>query len=89
MAIKIFLKRMIGLMNFFLYNERTKEKMNFLGTKEKNDVDIFICTHKYFNNILKNKTYKVINSNDINGDIADNGLKGSFYYYKARKPTSL
>ena len=53
--------------------------MNFLGTKEKNDVDIFICTHKYFNNILKNKTYKVINSNDINGDIADNGLKGSFY----------
>lgn len=53
--------------------------MDFLGDKEKNDVDIFICTHKDFNNILKNKAYKIINSNDINGDIADNGLKGSFY----------
>ncbi len=76
---KNFFKENDWVNEFFLYNERTKEKMDFLGVKEKNDVDIFICTHKDFNNILKNKTYKIINSNDINGDIAHNGLKGSFY----------
>lgn len=76
---KDFFKKNDWINEFFLYNEKTQEKLRFLGIKEKNDVDIFICTHKEFENVLKNPIYKIINSNDINGDVAENGLKGSFY----------
>ena len=76
---KDFFKKNDWVNEFFLYNKKTQEKLRFLGMEEKNDVDIFICTHKEFENTLKNPIYKVINSNDINGDVAENGLKGSFY----------
>lgn len=45
---------------------------------EKDNLDIFICTHKDFEPIVKNKVYKTINCNDINNDTW-NGFKGSFY----------
>ena len=76
---KDFFKKNDWVNEFFLYNKKTQEKLRFLGIEEKNDVDIFICTHKEFDNPLTNPIYKVINSNDINGDVAENGLKGSFY----------
>lgn len=76
---KDFFKKNDWVNEFFLYNKKTQEKLRFLGMEEKNDVDIFICTHKEFDNPLTNPIYKVINSNDINGDVAENGLKGSFY----------
>lgn len=76
---KDFFKKNDWVNEFFLYNKKTKEKLRFLGIEEKNDVDIFICTHKEFDNPFTNPIYKVINSNDINGDVAENGLKGSFY----------
>ena len=41
-------------------------------------LDIFICTHKDFEPLVKNEVYKTINCNDINGDTW-NGIKGSFY----------
>lgn len=47
--------------------------------KDNSNLDIFICTHKDFQPVVCNPCYKVINAKDINGDIADNGLKGSFY----------
>lgn len=76
---KDFFKKNDWVNEFFLYNKKTQEKLKFLDIEEKNDVDIFICTHKEFDNPLTNPIYKVINSNDINGDVAENGLKGSFY----------
>ena len=44
----------------------------------KDNLDIFICSHKDFEPTQKNKVYKVINSQDINNDTW-NGLKGGFY----------
>lgn len=53
----------------------------FFELKKKyiNNIDIFICTHKDFEKVVSNPCYKVINAKDINGDVAENGLKGSFY----------
>lgn len=45
----------------------------------KNDLDIFICTHKEFKSAVKSKAYKIVWANKINNDTAENGLKGSFY----------
>lgn len=50
-----------------------------VNEKNNSKLDIFICTHKEFKPLVHNKVYKTINANDINGDIAENGLKGSFY----------
>lgn len=43
------------------------------------NVDIFICTHREFEPIVKDEAYKIVNAKDINDDTAPNGLKGSFY----------
>lgn len=53
----------------------------FFELKKKyiGNIDIFICTHKDFEKVVSNPYYKVINAKDINGDVAENGLKGSFY----------
>ena len=50
-----------------------------LKKKYMDNVDIFICTHKDFESPLKNPCYKIINAKSINNDMAENGLKGSFY----------
>ena len=54
-----------------------KHKNLYLGGDESK-IDIYICTHKNFENKLTNPAYKVINCNDINND-SWNGLSGSFY----------
>ena len=46
---------------------------------ERKDLDIYICTHKDFEQIVHNPSYKVVDAREINDDIAENGLKGSFY----------
>ena len=51
---------------FFKYNEKTKEKLDILDMGEKNNVDIFICTHKDFDQIYNNQIYKIIDSRNIN-----------------------
>ena len=71
-----------AISKFFKVNKKTKEKLNFLKENEylKNNLDIFICTHKDFEPIVHNdEIYKPINANTINGDVAENGIKGSFY----------
>lgn len=45
----------------------------------KDNVDIFVCTHKNVELPFRNKAYKLINCNDINNDTWVNGIKGSFY----------
>lgn len=45
----------------------------------KNNLDIFICTHKEFKPPVKSNIYKIVNASKINNDTAENGLKGSFY----------
>lgn len=76
---KDFFKKNDWVYEFFLYNKKTTEKLRFLGIEEETDADIFICTHKDFENPLSNPIYKVFNANVINGDVSNNGLKGSFY----------
>lgn len=63
--------------------KKTSEKLKNMFRKALNndlssDLDLFICTHKEINPIVKNKVYKQINCNDINNDTW-NGLQGSFY----------
>ena len=63
--------------------EKTAKKLkemidDVIKTPINNNLDIFICTHKDFEPLVKNKTYKIINSNKINNDTW-NGMKGSFY----------
>ena len=62
------------------YFTNIKEMINkAIKVKPKNDnLDIYICTHKDFEPIVKNEVYKIINCNDINNDTW-NGFKGSFY----------
>jgi len=50
-----------------------------LNKSNDESLDIFICTHKDFESPLKNPCYKIINAKNINNDMAENGLKGSFY----------
>lgn len=47
--------------------------------ENNSNLDIFVCTYKDFEPVAHHPCYKVINANDINGDVAENGLKGSFY----------
>lgn len=66
---------------FFKWNEKTSEKIEYIDSLNINNLDnldIFICTHKDFTPPVKNNVYKVINCNDINNDTW-NGLNGSFY----------
>lgn len=69
--------------SFDEYTNKFKKMIDMVYNK-KNEVkdtrvDIFICTHKEFEPIVKNEAYKIINANDINNDKAENGLNGSFY----------
>ena len=66
---------------FFKRNIKTDEKLEYiksLGNYKKNNIDIFICTHKDFKPLVSNSVYKIVNCNGINNDTW-NGLKGSFY----------
>lgn len=59
----------------------TDEKKKYLEDNGyiQNNIDIFICTHKEFEPTVHNNTYETLNAKQINDDIAENGLKGSFY----------
>lgn len=46
---------------------------------KKQDLKIYVCTHKEFEPIVHSNVYEIVNANDINDDTAPNGLKGSFY----------
>lgn len=69
---------------FFNYSiEKTASKIKniiqqVLSAKKQN-LDIFICTHKKFSSLVGDKVYKVIDASRINNDTAENGLGGSFY----------
>ena len=79
---KDFFKEHDIINEFFKMNEMIKEKQEYIekiNNIPNDNLDIFICTHKEFEPLVKNPIYKIINSNSINGDIAPNGLKGSFY----------
>lgn len=66
--------------SFEKYMNNVREIFNSVLSKKKNEnLDLFICTHKDFEKQVSNPCYKVINAKDINGDVAENGLKGSFY----------
>lgn len=45
---------------------------------KKDNLDIFICTHKDFKPLVSNPVYKIVNSSNIDNDTW-NELKGSFY----------
>jgi disulfide oxidoreductase YuzD len=51
---------------------------NLWDDVKEGNLDIYICTHRDFDPIVKNEAYKIINCNDINNDTW-NGFKGSFY----------
>ena len=42
-------------------------------------VRIYVCTHTDFNPVVKNPVYEVVDARKYNGDVCDNGLRGSFY----------
>lgn len=48
-----------------------------LWENDNSNLDIFICTHKDFKQVVNNKLYQVINSKDINKKY--NGLDDKFY----------
>lgn len=62
------------MFNYALNNNNNNNNIAY-----KNNLDIFICTHKEFKSAVKSKAYKIIWGNKINNDTAENGLKGSFY----------
>lgn len=65
---------------FFKCNEKTEDKLKFAEQFMNGaDVDIFVCTHKDFKIPVNNSAYKIIDARKINGDVAENGLDGSFY----------
>lgn len=78
--------------DFFTINDKTDEKMKYIESlsKEINEMplDIFVCTHKDFEPIVKNNVYKTINCKNIGG-YTWNGLDDSFiseiltYFYVA------
>ncbi len=67
--------------DFFKFNKRTKEKIQYLEENNVVDgnVDIFVCTHKDFDNPLRHKAYKVLDSRLMNHDMNVNGVKGKYY----------
>lgn len=67
--------------NFFKLNERTVEKeefiKNFFKSKKNNNLDIFVCTHKNFEQVVNNESYKTIDTREIIS--GENELKDNFY----------
>lgn len=55
------------------------EKKKYLNIESKNNLDIYICTHKDFTSKVKNPAYKIVWGNKINYDLTKNGLKDDFY----------
>lgn len=43
------------------------------------DTKIYVCTHTDFKPVVKSHVYETIDARDYNGDLCDNGLRGSFY----------
>jgi hypothetical protein len=43
------------------------------------DTKIFVCTHTDFEPVVHNPAYEVVDARQFNGDICENGLRGSFY----------
>lgn len=59
------------LESFFKHNKKTKEKERFIQSfsetgKNVDNLDIFICTHKDFKQVVTNPCFKVINTKFIN-----------------------
>lgn len=69
--------------NFFEYNNKTKEKIEYINSVLNNNIDIFICTHKDFNKITTSNVYKIINAKEINSDLSlTDKFYSEFYQYK-------
>jgi hypothetical protein len=61
---------------FFKINEKTKEKEEYIDKLLNINLKIFICTHKEFEPIVHNETYKIINAREIEPKLP---LKDDFY----------
>jgi len=57
--------------------EEWLKKYSYLCEKNKNDIDIFICTHKDFKKVVNNEVYKIIDTRDFNN--SKYVLKDDFY----------
>lgn len=60
-------KKTYNIEKFFTINEKTEEKINFVKMclTEKQNISIFICTHKYFEPIVTSDVYKIISTKKI------------------------
>ena len=79
--------KIVPINEFFKINDMTPEKkkyieengFKFYDDKPKDNLKIYICSHKDFDIGVKNEVYEPIVSKNINNDTWINGLKGSFY----------
>jgi hypothetical protein len=57
-----------------------EENRSLWCQKKANDnVRIYVCTHTDFKQVVKDHVYEVVDARQWNGDVCDNGLRGSFY----------
>lgn len=76
--------KIFGVGDFFKINSRTKQKEDFIAKYEqensyfpkKNNVRLFICTHKEFEPQVFSDSYKILNAKKIESDSV---LKDDFY----------
>lgn len=56
-----------------------------MKTNKKSNLDIFVCSHNDFNQVVTSDTYTVINSNDIKDDVdlpLDDKFYSELYHFK-------
>ena len=50
-----------------------------INSNMEDELKIYICTHTDFEPVVHNPVYEILDARNINGDMTDDGLPGSYY----------